>query len=206
MSGKGHAPRPLDAKSSAGELWSEVRRLRSLSADGAEPEAARLSAELERERARGRALLSEVRAARAETFDLGVAGLRVGGKAAPAQFRTDTWRRFANATLRLPRTREEEGLRYVRLFVAKNLVADLYLLGLQAPRGPLEAKERDRIRRVLDSPSFVALLSRPEPAFDRLRILFLSQAARAFYRPSVWAVFERGSEDVRRDAYGTVLK
>jgi hypothetical protein len=201
MSGKNSA-RPLDAKSSAGELWAEVRRLRSLSADGAEPELVRVAAELERERARARALSNEVRAARAEGADLGVAGVRVAGKSGVALFRVETWRRFSNAVVRLPRTRREEGLGVVRLTVAKDLVADLYLLGLTAPRGPIEARERDRIRRLLDSPSFVALLSRPEPAFDRLRVLFLSQAARAFYRPSVWAAFERGSEELRRDPYG----
>jgi len=197
MSAKPHDG--LSPKSSAGQLWAEVERLRSTTHDET---VAHLTAAAERARTRETALLNELRAARAGATEEGVAGTRVAMKAAPAQLRSETWRRFADAVCRLPKIREAEGLGAVRLFIAKNLGADLDLLGLTAPRGPLEAKERDRLRRRLDSPAASALLSRSEPWADRHRVLFLAQARRAYFRPSVWAAFEKGADEATLDRWG----
>lgn len=162
------------------------------------------SEEAERLRARVEAQSTELTALRTAAAS-GVAGKRVAGKAALADFRRETWRKFSDAVLRLPETRRTLGMAGVRLAIASELDADLYLLGVTAPRGNVEARERDRLRRILDSPPFAALLSRADGWADRLRVLYLSQTARAFYRPSVWAVYERASED-HADRWGNVDK
>lgn len=161
--------------------------------------------ESERLRARVEELSIELRAAR-EANVQGVAGDRVAGKKSVADLRTGTWRRFSNAVERLPIVRRSEGMREVRMRIASDLIPDLYLLGLEPPKGTVEARERDRLRRCLDHPAWQALLSRPDASADRLRILFLSQVARAYLRPSIYAVYENGSEDAKVDRWGEVIK
>lgn len=158
-----------------------------------------------RARAREEALLKELVAARGEAQG-GVAGQRVAGRPALAQYRRETWARFALAVERLPSVRATEGMAGVRLAVASELLPDLYMLGLTPARGPVEATQRDEIRRVLDSPAFVAVLARDDPWADHLRVLFLSETARRYFRPSVWAVYEHGSDELKADRWGTVVK
>jgi hypothetical protein len=208
------SPGTLGPKSSAAQLWAALQQERARHAakpSGADQadlleNQARLFASDVRASAREEALLKELAAARDEARSLGVAGERVAGKPAVADFRR-TWERFAGAVLRLPDTRRQEGMKGVRLVVASDLLADLYLLSLGPPRGVTEARERDRLRRVLETPSFLAVLSRDEPWADRLRVLFLSQVARTYFRPSVWRAYEEASSDVpAADKWGTVYK
>lgn len=206
MSRKPKEPRPLGPDSSARQLWPEVQRLRTLGprrvADEEEAERARLLADAH---AREEALVRELAAARAGSEEEGVAADKVAGRPSLAGFRR-TWSRFAHATLRLPDVRDEEGPQAVRLFVASELDSDLYLLSLTAPRGEREADERDRVRRAFDSPAMLAVLSRRERWADRFRAAVLSTAARSFFRPSVWATFDKAAEEGRLDRYGEVLK
>lgn len=175
--------------------WSARQLLAYIRAYMETPDDRRPGAEAERARARAREerLEVELRAAR-ETAAKGVAGRSVAGKPALSDFRKETWRQFADAINRLPDVRRRDGIAGVRLYAATDLLPDLYLLGLTPPRSKAEAMERDRLRRFLDSRPFMAIMARPEPWADRLRELFLAQAARTFFRPSVWITYEKSSD------------
>jgi len=225
----------LSPKSSAAQLWAALleqrtdnARLRNLASPeriSANPErkernSASPSEELRnstvldlmtenaRARAHEAALLEELAAARGEETAAGIAGDAVAGKPALAQFRQKTWRKFSRAVTRLPLVLESKGWNYVRLVAATDLDADLYLLGVSEPAGPLIAQERDEIRRFIDHPARLANLCRPETWADALRADFLSNAARVYFRPSVPVIYERASEQgvLDRRVQGTVFK
>lgn len=205
MSGKHPRPDELSSKSSAAQLWARVVEL-SDELKRSEPEQVRqMSDELERARADTRDLVDELRAARA-TPVRGVAGVKVAGKPALSDFRKETWTEFTFAVGRLPGLRARYGMGFVRMEVARTLLPDLYLLGLAPPRGPIEARERDTLRRCLDSTPFLALLTRPEPWADRLRALFISRVARSYYRSSVYTAYETATSEEKLDKLGTVYK
>ncbi|MCI4320526.1 MAG: hypothetical protein L3K23_10445 [Thermoplasmata archaeon] len=189
---------------SAGMLIDEVKRLRAEGTGSVDDRVRQVSDKYERARGDVERLSKELAAARG-LRPTGIAGERVAGKRALSEFR-QTWREFTDAVVNLPEIRAAYGMDGVRLVVATDLIPDLYLLGLTAPRGSIDARERDRLRRILDSPSLVAIMARPEAWADRMRTLFLSQAARSFFRASVWAVYEHASDEGRIDRYGTVVK
>lgn len=194
--------KPLGPTSSARQLWAEVERLRG---SGDDERVAELTTEVERARAREAGLLSELGAARAQASSSGVAAESVAGKPALAKAR-DAWGRFADAVLRLPETRAAEGFDRVRVAVAKNLVADMELFDLAWPRSRSEARERDRLRRFLTNPAWLDAMSDPHPAHDLMRSLYLAQVVRAYFRPSVWRIYEKASDEGIRDGLGTVYK
>lgn len=194
---------PLD-KWSARQLAAEVRRLRA-EAKNPDGETGELRLALERARTREAALLSELAAARAEADAEGIAPDEVAGKPAVAKLRR-TWRRFTDAVLRLPTVAAKEGFLAARLVVAKELVPDLVVFEADAPRGDIEARDRDRLRRLLDNPAYVNLLMAPSEWADVARIQFLSQAARAYLRPTVWKLYEHAPDEGVLDRGGTVYK
>jgi hypothetical protein len=194
--------RPLGPKSSAGELWTEVERLR----EGSDDERfAELTTELERARARETAALSEVAAARATASRVGIAGESVGGKPALSKYRA-TWAEFADAVMNLPEVRRVDGWAKVRETVARDLAADLRLFELDAPRGRIEARRRDRLRRQLDSRAWLRCITTSEPWGATYRATFLQQVVRCYFRPSVWRIFEKASDEGIRDGLGVVYK
>ena len=166
---------------------------------------AELASEIERGHAREEALLNELAAARTEATDAGIGGISVAGKPAIAKFRA-AWGKFADAVLRLPDVRQQAGLSAVRVVVAKDLVADLRLFELDAPRGRIEARERDRLRRLLDHPAMLDVFSNSASWAQYFRVLFLSQVVRSYVRPSVWRTYEKASDEGIRDTLGTVYK
>ncbi len=150
--------------------------------------------ELERTRARAVTAEENYRAANVEA-DEGVAGESVAGKPALAKFRRQTWRKLATAVVNLPAWRQRHGWTETRLIVATHLAADLYTLGLTAPRSVDEARDRDRLRRLLTSRAFLHHFSGSAPGDGILRELWLEQVARAYYRPSVYATFDRAADE-----------
>lgn len=198
------ARKDLSERSSARELWAELKRRERLKAEPS-AELDELRGDIERAHARENLLSSELAAARADASDAGISDESIAGKPAIAKYRRE-WKRFANAVLRLPRVRQTEGFYAVRIAVAKELDADLALFELDAPRGEIAARERDRLRRQLDTPAFVAVMARPETWADYQRLLFLSQVVRAYFRPSVWRVYDRATDEGALDRYGTVFK
>lgn len=197
-------PKTPMEKWSARQLLAEVRRLEG---ERKHPRKASddLRDQLERARAREAILLSELAAARAEADSEGIAPDEVGGKPAVAKLRR-TWARFTDAVLRLPAVAAREGFNAARLVVARQLVPDLVLFEADAPRGDIEARERDRLRRLLDNPAYVNVLMVPSDWADVARIQFLAQAARAFLRPTVWKLYEHAPDEGVLDRQGTVFK
>lgn len=193
----------LSEKSSSRQLWAELQRLRAKS-----PVELSQDREAEYARSRGREseLLSQLRAAREGAAASGVAGERVAGKPAVSDFR-NLWGRFTLSILRLPALRERFGMAAVELAVSRTVLPDLFLLELMEPRGPREAEDRNRIRRMLVTPSFVAVLTRREPWATRARARFLASTARVYFRPSVWRAYEEGPAELPRpDYFGSVVK
>ena len=141
--------KPLGPRSSGAQLWAEVERLRS-STD--EARTAELTTELERARAREKAALDELAAARMGASERGIVDISVGGKPALAGMRK-LWERFADAVGRLPTVRRSHGFSTVRLVAAKDLLADLMLFELDAPHGPAVSTQRHLLRRQLTHPA-----------------------------------------------------
>lgn len=197
-------PKTPREKWSAAQLLAELKRVEKerSSPDG---RIAELEAEAERARTRESALLSELAAARGEADADGIVPDEVGGKPAVAKLRR-AWGRFSDAVLRLPTVAAKDGFNAARLVVAKQLVPDLLVFEADAPRGEIESKERDRLRRLLDNPAYVALLMTPSDWANAVRIQFLAQAAHAFLRPTVWRLYENAPDEGALDTKGTVWK
>jgi hypothetical protein len=196
--------RGLSDKSSAGQLWGEVQRLRALRSNPSR-ETSELREELERARARETYLMSELSAAQSAGAEDGIAPDEVAGKPAVAKFRR-IFRKFSDAVLRLPATYRRHGHATAEMVIAKTLVADLELFELDAPRGTVESRERHRLRAMLVSPAFKALLMRDEPWAEHARIQFLNGVARSFFRPSVWRSYQHSPDEGAIDKWGTVVK
>jgi len=172
-------------------LLAEIARLRSRTRSKEGAEALRSA---ERERTRAEALRAELDDLKTQTGEAGIEGEEVGGHPAVASFRK-AWRGFTSTILRLPAEREAGGFSRVRLLASKAILADLAIFELIEPRGPLEARARDVLRRCFTHPGRLDKLSRRTPGSERFRSVVIAEAVRLHFRPSVWRVYEKTAED-----------
>jgi hypothetical protein len=179
-------------------LLEEIARLRGSSKSKREAEAIR---RYETAEARAVAALAALDAAKATAGEAGIEGEEFAGHPAVSSFRR-AWRGLTSALLRLPAERARGGFSSVELLVAKAVIPDLDLFELLPPRGKLEARRRDVIRRCFTHPGRLAVLSAPGPHGERFRALVMREAARLYFRPSLWRVYERSAEDRDRYAKG----
>jgi len=172
-------------------LLAEIARLRTRTRSKEASEALKIA---ERERTRAEALRAELDAVKAQTGEAGIEGDEVAGHPAVASFRK-AWRGFTSTILRLPAERKAGGFPRVRLLASKALLSDLALFELIEPRGPIEARARDNLRRCFTHPSRLNKLSKPDGSGERFRALVMAEATRLHFRPSVWRVYEKTAED-----------
>lgn len=164
-----------------------------------------LVGEVERANARAHYAESEWAAAREEAAVAGLDNGTLAGKPALAEY-SRTWRRFATSIRNLPLIRETWGFEVAQFTIASRVIPNLLSLGVAGPRGEWESGEQDAVVRYASDPAFQGVLCRRDSWARRQTNRFLKRAARAFYRPSVWAIYEKGSESGAVDRLGTVVK
>lgn len=133
--------------------------------------------------------------------EAGIAGDRALGRPALSEYRR-LGRDFTDTLLQLPVIRRRAGLGAVRAKVATNLLQDLALLELEAPRGVLQVLEREKIRRFLVHPAFQRLISAEGPAADYARTLLQERVSEAYVRSGARRVFEKSTEHYEDQSKG----